>query len=104
MASIPAKLSHTCRHLMLMTLMFCAGCEQVDAPIVAAMDSPDQDLVEYLGKMIDAARDLPESGLARGRLGMTYDINGQREAARLPTTRRRSCLRTTFSGRTSAHS
>ena len=81
MASIPAKLSHTCRHLMLMTLMFCAGCEQVDAPIVAAMDSPDQDLVEYLGKMIDAARDLPESGLARGRLGMTYDINGQREAA-----------------------
>tara|TARA_E500000331_G_scaffold134001_1_gene131014 strand:- start:308 stop:1747 length:1440 start_codon:yes stop_codon:yes gene_type:complete len=81
MATKDVKPGLLLRGLILMSMLMFVACEQVEAPIVAGMDSPDQDLVEHLTAMLEAAQELPQSGQARGRLGMAYDVNGLREAA-----------------------
>jgi tetratricopeptide (TPR) repeat protein len=55
----------------------------VSAPIAAGFDSADTVLVDYLQKLYEATTADPESGLARGTLGIAYDINGLTDAARL---------------------
>lgn len=47
----------------------------VDEPVVAGIDSPDEDLARFLNGMIQDARSLPTSGLMRGRLAMAYENN-----------------------------
>ena len=49
--------------------------DAVDAPVVAGIDSPDEDLAQFLNGMIQDARSLPTSGLMRGRLAMAYENN-----------------------------
>ena len=51
------------------------GSEAVDPPVVAGVDSPDQELARFLNGMIQDARSLPDSGLMRGRLAMAYENN-----------------------------
>ena len=46
-----------------------------DPPVVAGVDSPDEDLAQFLDGMIHDARSLPTSGLMRGRLAMAYENN-----------------------------
>lgn len=52
-----------------------SGSGAVDAPVVAGVDSPDEDLAQFLDGMIQDARSLPNSGLMRGRLAMAYENN-----------------------------
>jgi tetratricopeptide (TPR) repeat protein len=56
----------------------CARIESwlVDAPVAAGVDSPDQDVAEYLNRIYESALTAPDSGLTRGRLAMVYDVNG----------------------------
>ena len=57
-------------------LTACNGrSDVVDAPVVAGVDSPDEDLAQFLNGMIQDARSLPTSGLMRGRLAMAYENN-----------------------------
>ena len=49
--------------------------DAIDAPVVAGVDSPDEDLAQFLNGMIQDARSLPASGLMRGRLAMAYENN-----------------------------
>ena len=71
--------------LAVLVLCACARSDlfdsPVDEPIVAGIDSPDEELGGYLESMIRSARALPKSGLVRGRLGMAYDVNGFKDAA-----------------------
>ena len=66
-------------------LGFCwllAGCAQgVGDPVAAGADAVDRDLADYLREQHQAARDLPQSGAIRGRLGMAYHANGFADAA-----------------------
>lgn len=54
----------------------------VGEPVAMGFEAPDEELVEYLGELLAAARALPESGRMRGRLGMAYEANGFLDAAR----------------------
>lgn len=74
----------------LLALLFAVGTlaactpearDGVGEPVVAGLEAPDQELVEYLGELLEAARGLPESGRMRGRLGMAYEVNGFADAA-----------------------
>ena len=71
--------------MMLAVLVLCACSKSVlfvdHEPIVAGIDSPDDELTEYLKAMIQTARALPKSALMRGRLAMAYDVNGFHDAA-----------------------
>lgn len=59
----------------------CSGGDRVGDPVVAGLDAPEPELVEFLDQLIAYARASPESGLVRGRLGMAYDANGFYKAA-----------------------
>ena len=50
-------------------------------PVVAAIDSPDTELAEFLKELIGQARVMPKSGAMRGRLAMAYEVNGFPDAA-----------------------
>ena len=66
---------------LITALVFFGGCDQLEEPISPLSVSPDKDLSLYLDGVLDTARAMPTSPLARGRLGMAYDINGlQKEA------------------------
>ena len=72
--------------VILLTMVALGACSKlesyfVDKPIAAGIDSPDKDVAEYLQGMLQSARAMETSGLARGRLAMAYDVNGLREAA-----------------------
>lgn len=59
-----------------MALTACdGGSDAVGAPVVAGVDSPDEELAQFLDGMIQNARSLPDSGLMRGRLAMAYENN-----------------------------
>ena len=59
-----------------MALTAChGGRDAVGAPVVAGVDSPDEELAQFLDGMIQNARSLPDSGLMRGRLAMAYENN-----------------------------
>ncbi len=62
-------------------LVGCNGGDRVGDPVVAGLDAPEPELVEFLDQLIAYARASPESGLARGRLGMGYEANGFYAAA-----------------------
>ncbi len=63
------------------SLLVLGACTRVEDPIADGIDSPDKDVAEYLQGMIQSARAMKKSALARGRLAMAYDANGLREAA-----------------------
>ena len=66
---------------LIVALVFFGGCDQIEEPIAPLSVSPDKDLSLYLDGVLETARAMPTSPLARGRLGMAYDINGlQKEA------------------------
>ena len=72
--------------VLLLAPMLLGACSKfeagaVDEPVVAGVDSPDRDIAEHLGALVESVRTVPTSGPMRGRLGMAYDINGFREAA-----------------------
>ncbi len=75
--------------LLVVALCWVVGCHDtatprgVTAPIAAGLDSADKEMVDYLRQLYEAALAAPDSGQARGRLGMAYDINGLSEAAKL---------------------
>jgi len=58
------------------------GSPRVDPPVQAGFDSPDEALATYLEDMYAKALAEPESGAARGRLGIAYEINALTLAAR----------------------
>lgn len=60
-----------------------SGTPRVSPPARAGFDSPDEELASFLRGMYKEALEDPESGVARGRLGIAYEINQQTEAARL---------------------
>ena len=65
-------------------LAACApGTAGVGEPVVAGLETPDEELSQYLGSLVATARALPESGRMRGRLGMAYEVNGFLDAARV---------------------
>ena len=55
--------------------------DSVEEPVVAGLDSEDQDVAEHLAALFQSVRTVPTSGTIRGRLAMAYDVNGFREAA-----------------------
>ena len=63
------------------SLLALGACTRVEDPIADGTDSPDKDVAEYLQGMIQSARAMEKSALARGRLAMAYDANGLRKAA-----------------------
>lgn len=69
--------------LVMLVLCACSKLQPLVAhePIVAGIDSPDDELTAYLKAMIQTARNLPKSALRRGQLAMAYDVNGFRDAA-----------------------
>ncbi|MDP7359926.1 MAG: tetratricopeptide repeat protein [Pseudomonadales bacterium] len=72
--------------LIVATMLGCtgdSGTQRVGLPVQAGFDSPDEELASFLKGMYKEALENPESGVARGRLGIAYDINQQIEAARL---------------------
>lgn len=54
----------------------------VEAPVQAGFASPDEELAGFLADMYATALADPESGAARGRLGIAYEINSLTVAAR----------------------
>ena len=75
--------SHTLTVLsyVITALLSLGGCAQVEEPVAPLSNSPDKDLSMYLDGLLETARAMPTSPLARGRLGMAYDVNGlQKEA------------------------
>ncbi|MCY3813100.1 MAG: tetratricopeptide repeat protein [Gammaproteobacteria bacterium] len=65
--------------LLMLALVGCA--EGVGAPVAAGFDSAEAELAEYLEELHGTAREFPDSGPMRGRLGLAYDANGFAEAA-----------------------
>jgi len=64
-----------------LSLLLLCSCDRIEswrvgAPIAAGVDSPDQDVAEYLRKIYESARVAPNAGLTRGQLAMAYDVNG----------------------------
>ena len=58
------------------------GCaEGVGPPPATGFDSDQAELAEYLEELHGTAREFPDSGPLRGRLGLAYDANGFAEAA-----------------------
>lgn len=53
----------------------------VDAPAAVALGGADPDLARFIAERLAAARAAPQSAEMRGRLAMTYDMNGFPEAA-----------------------
>ncbi len=49
--------------------------------VIAGVDLPDRELSAYLAETIDSNRAMPASAAMRGRLAMTYDVNGLPNAA-----------------------
>ena len=62
-----------------------AACSQPpSAPedlVIAGVDLPDRELSAYLAETIESNRAMPASAAMRGRLAMTYDVNGLPDAA-----------------------
>ena len=77
--------SHTLTVLsyIITALLSLGGCAQVEEPVAPQSNSPDKDLSIYLDGLLETARAMPTSALARGRLGMAYDVNGLQEEALL---------------------
>lgn len=58
------------------------GCaESVGPPIAAGFNSDEAELAGYLEELHGTAREFPDSGPLRGRLGLAYDANGFAEPA-----------------------
>ena len=66
---------------MAIAVLICSTCAKVEEPITLATDSPDKDVSIYLDELLQSARAMSASALARGRLGMAYDVNGLRDEA-----------------------
>ena len=67
--------------IIALVLSLCSACTRVEDPIIAGIDSPGTDLTDHLIALQHSARAMQESGLARGRLAMAYDVNGLLEVA-----------------------
>ncbi len=65
--------------LLSLALFGCA--EGVGPPVAAGFDSDEAELAGYLEELHGTAREFPDSGPMRGRLGLAYDANGFTEAA-----------------------
>ena len=62
-----------------------AACSQppfaTEDLVIAGVDLPDRELSAYLAETIESNRAMPASAAMRGRLAMTYDVNGLPDAA-----------------------
>lgn len=52
-----------------------------DDLVIAGVDLPDLELRAYLADIIESNRAMPDAAAMRGRLAMTYDVNGLPDAA-----------------------
>lgn len=73
------------------------GCaEGVGPPVAVGFDSNEAELAGYLEELHGTAREFPDSGPMRGRLGLAYDANGFTEAAAATYTQAQALERREF--------
>ncbi|MAI41843.1 MAG: hypothetical protein CMP95_05250 [Gammaproteobacteria bacterium] len=75
--------THAYLYFLISTLFFLGGCDGIKEPVPPLNTSPDKDLSIYINGLLETARAMPTSALARGRLGMAYDVNGLQDEALL---------------------